>query len=147
MSLIKKFSNFFKKEDNHIQKVDLERICYIIDDFAEDNNLGMDIKFDYDTLKDINYYTKYNSRAELQEAHNNNTDINFRLYSNNLEFIIIEDTHGYMDLEDNWDKYPDGNKLMNKMFALYSRMKKVCPHLKYEMPKGLMKWNIKITKS
>jgi hypothetical protein len=121
----------------------LDLICDVVDMFAEDNKLSRSIIHDDLKLKNINYYSRYDSREELEIAHNNNTDINFNLYSNNLEFILIEDKYGYMDLE---DQYPEGNRLMDKMVSLVSRIRKICPNLKIEWTKGPMKFNIKITK-
>ena len=142
---MKYLERFFwqKKKDTHISDIEVERIFDIIDMFADDNNMGREVVWDLPKLKEIKYYTRYNSKAELSIAHDNNTDINFSIYCNDREAIFIEDKFGYMDLEDKW---PEGNALMDKMFSLYRRMKRMCPNLKFEMPKGPMKWNIKITK-
>lgn len=139
--------SFFKKKkkvDDHITEKDLERVYDIIDMFAAENNLRQNITWDEPTLKDIRFYTPYNSVDEAEMAHDNNTDINFRFYSNNLEFITIEDTFEHMDLEDKW---PDGNRLMDKMMLLISRIRRICPNLKVRSTKGAMKFGIKITKS
>ncbi len=130
--------SLFKKRDNHITEQDLERVFDVVDMFAAENNLGQEVIWDKPELKEINYFTKYNDRSELEIAHNNNTDINFKFYSNNLEFITIEDRYGFMNLEE--------DKLMNKMVSLIGRIEKMCPDLKVRSTKGAMKFGIKITK-
>lgn len=149
-----RFSFFKKKVDDHITEQDLERVYDVVDMFAAENNLGQKVIWDKPGLKEIDFYTKYSDRGELEIAHNDNTDINFKFYSNNLEFITIEDRYGFMNLE---DKYPSENKLLDKILSLVSRIRKMCPDLKVKCHnffkqkthKGLplsFKFYIKITK-
>lgn len=148
MGTIDNFKKFISnrlliRKDNHLLKSELDNIVDLIEMFADDNNMNSEVIWDNDKLREINYYTKYDSRSEYIESIDNNSDINFTLFSNNLEFIEIINKHKNMDLE---DRYPEGNRLMDKMYKLVNRIKKMYPNLKYSFPSGPNIWHLRIEK-
>lgn len=148
MGVINNFKTFManrlsKKKDNHLLKSELDDIVDLVEMFADDNNMNSEVIWDRDKLREINYYTKYDTRSDFSASIDNNSDINFTLFSNNLEFIEIINKHKNMNLD---DKYPEGNRLMDKMYKLVSRIKKMYPNLKYNFPSGLNIWHLRIEK-
>jgi hypothetical protein len=121
--------NFFKKVDNHLTQNELNTIYDVVDMFADDNNLGKEVLWDEDKLKDITFYTIYTSKEDLENGVNCNKDINFKFFSNNLEFILIEDKYRNTDL-------------IKRLNPLVNRIKRMFPDLKYD----ITDWQIKITK-
>ena len=131
MQYLKEFKIFdiFKKKDNHLLLDEVETILEIVRMFAFDNDMVEDRIWDLtgDPSKD----------HILKELNFRSRDTNINFFSNNMEFILLEDKLT--------KHFPDGVEIDPKLSKLLNRIKSYFPHLKYTN-KSIDYFSIKITK-
>lgn len=113
MGYLKSFNIFRKRKREHLTIEDVEVALDVVRGFADDNNMSEDVVFDNDNLKEIRFES-INSPYLY--------GISMRFYSNNLEFIFIQDIHR-MTYKD-----PEAMELVKKMVK---RIKRSLPKLKF----------------